>query len=634
MNFYCGISAIALLATTAANAQEADTSSKQRVVTELQEIVVSGGLSPIELRKSGRSVSVITAETLEKNQVKYAVDALRLIPGVHVSRSGNTGGQTVVRLRGGESNQTLVVIDGVAMNDVDQGAAYFENLLASDIEQIEVLRGPQSALWGSNAMSGVINITTKSGEQGKPKSSVLTEIGSNQSWLTTLSTRGGAEAVRYALSGTFNRVNGFNIATIGDENDRDRNGTINGKLSVNLNDGTTLDTSLRWVDRKSDYDDTDSLTAKITDADFYLTERSVSSSIMLTNKALDERLTQKLSLTGRDQDRDNFDNWGASLTSSKRYTADYSASYRYDELDNQVHQLTGGYQWLQERYHADNMANEVSRQTRAAVAEYRGEFYDRLFLTAGLRREWNSTFDDHTTWNVSADWKIAEQDIRLHSAVGNAVTKPTFIEQFGWGGTFVGNPNLKPEKSFGWDIGIEKAFFDRSLVLDITYFRQNLTNEISGSGNSVINNDGESHRQGIELSALIDLTNGFSASASYTYTDAQSQKASTDPRLPAVRRPKHSGSLTAAYVFDEDRARIFTEVTLNGSMPDNYYIYPTNYTAKLGGYTVVNIGGSYKVSDTVEVFGRIENLFDKNYTEVYGYNTPGITAFAGLKASF
>lgn len=625
MTLHHGLSAIFCLAAGAAFAQE--TNSLQ--TTQLQEIVVSGGLSPIELRKSGRSISVISGEELEKNQVTYAVDALRLIPGVHVSRSGGTGSLTQIRLRGGETNQTLVVIDGITMNDVNDGNAYFENLLASDIEQIEVLRGPQSALWGSNAMSGVINITTKSGTAGKPISSVMTEAGTNKSWLTSLSTRGGSEAVRYALSGTFNRVNGFNIATIGDEDDQTRNRTINGKLSLDLNDATTLDTTLRWVDRKYDYDDSDTLGRAI-DGTAFATEETLSGAISLTNKAFDDALTNRLNLSVRDQSNDFFDSY-SSTSSTKRYVAGYNATYIYDEIEAQTHQLTAGYEWVREIYDASFMAGSVDRNSHSAIAEYRGEFDQRYSFTAGLRQDWNRGTEGATTWNVSGDWKLPDDETRIHSSIGTAVTKPTFVELFGYSSTFIGNPNLKPEKSFGWDIGIERVFYDGRVILDATYFNQNLTNEISGSGNSVINNNGESKRQGIELAAKLDFFNGFTTSASYTYTDATSQALATDPRLTSTRRPKHSASISTAYTFAEDKARIFAELMVNGAMVDESYAVGR---VGLGGYTLVNIGGSYKVNETLDVFGRIENLFDKKYTEVYGYNTPGITAFAGLKASF
>jgi vitamin B12 transporter len=635
MNKHClGVCALTWLVASQAAAQDA---TRAQPVTELKEIIVSGGLSPIEQRKSGRSISVIDAQTLEKSQVKYVADALRLIPGLHISRTANTGGQTVVRMRGSEANQTLVVIDGIVMNDVDQGAAYFENLLVGDIEQIEVLRGPQSALWGSNAMGGVINITTKSGESGKPQSSVLSEFGTNKSWLSTLSTRGGSEAVRYALSGSFNRSTGFNIATIGNEDDRDRNAVINGKLSVDLSEATTLDTSLRYVNRKSDFDATSA--GKAVDADNYLTERTLSGGATLTNVSLDGALTQKLFATARDQERNNYSS-SKFLSESSRYTAGYNATYRYDEIADQVHQLSGGYEWMREGYVSNYTDGEATRSTHAAIAEYRGEYWDQLFLTAGLRKEWNTDFSDATTWNVSGDWKIADHELRLHSSIGTAVTKPTFYEQFGSLSTFKGNPNLTPEKSFGWDLGVEKTLLDGGLILDVTYFNQNLTDEISRDYDSVTmletlqNNDGESERQGIEVSAKLDFFNGLTASASYTYTDSTNQKLAGDPRLSSIRRPRHSGSISAAYVFAEDRARIFSEVVFNGQMFDEAYISGAATRVSLDGYTLVNIGGSYKVSDSVDVFARIENLFDKKYEEIYGYNTPGITGFAGIKASF
>ncbi|GGA86004.1 hypothetical protein GCM10011491_11990 [Brucella endophytica] len=220
------------------------------------------------------------------------------------------------------------------------------------------------------------------------------------------------------------------------------------------------------------------------------------------------------------------------------------------------------------------------------------------------------------------------------------MTNPTFYEQFGYiPGTFKGNSNLKPEEGLGWDVGVEKSFFGNGLIVDVTYFHQNLENEIATVYNpdftsSPVNRDGESRRQGVEVSATVDFFNGLTMTGTYTYTDATEQTVDGGPRLAEVRRPRHTGSLNAAYVFYENRARVFAEAVLNGKMVDSVYASTLPPLVTLGSYTVINVGGSFKVNETVEIFGRIDNLFDRDYQEVYGFNTPGLTAFSGLKATF
>ncbi|WP_432349489.1 TonB-dependent receptor (plasmid) [Shinella yambaruensis] len=609
--------------------------------TDLDEIVITDGLTSVDLKKSGRAVTVITGEQIEKNQVRYVADALRLVPGFAVSRTGSFGGLTQVRVRGAEGNHVLVMIDGVEANNNDQGEFDFGSLIADDIERIEILRGAQSTFWGANAMSGVINIITKRGERGTATSSARTEVGSDGTVMGALSTRGGGENYDYSLSGMLRRTGGFNISDIGGEKDGDRNGTLNGRFSVDLSPETTIDGTLRYVNRRSDLDQQDNDTAMAYDVGDYTKNRELLGSIGLSNSALDGALTQKARFSAYDLHRfDHSEAFGDSWNDGNRYNATYQASYRHDALENQVHQLTAGYEWQRETFSPSHLTQTFSRNTHSLIGEYRGEFFEQFCLNGGIRQDWNGAFADAATWTVSAAWQVPQADTRLHASLGTAVTNPTFYEQFGYfPGTFKGNPNLKPEESLGWDIGVEKSFFDGGLIVDVTYFRQNLENEIATVFNpdftsTPVNRDGESRRQGVEVSATVDFFNGLTLTGAYTYTQATEQAEAGGPRLEEVRRPRHMGSLNAAYVFHDERARVFAEAVFNGRMKDVVFATLVPPRVTLGGYTVVNVGGSFKVNDTVEVFGRIDNLFDRDYQEVYGFNTPGLTAFAGLKATF
>ncbi|MGE6786421.1 TonB-dependent receptor plug domain-containing protein [Ensifer adhaerens] len=609
--------------------------------TKLDAIVVRDGLTDVELKKSGRAITVITGEQIEKNQIRFVSDALRLVPGVSVSRTGANGGLTQVRMRGAEGNHVLVMIDGVEANDDGQGEFDFGSLIADDIERIEVLRGPQSTFWGANAMAGVINIITKRGERGAPVSTARTEIGTDGTLMGAFSTRGGGENYDYSLSGALRRSSGFNISDLGNEDDGDRNGTLNGKFTIDLSPETSIDGTLRHVNRRTDTDPQDYDTAKTYDASDYSKSREFYGSVGITNESLDGALTQKARFSGNDIYRFNrTEAMGDSWNDGNRYNATYQASYRFDDLEGQVHQLAGGYEWQRETFSPSHLSQTFARNSHSLIGEYRGEFLDQFYLNGGLRQDWNDAFDDAVTWTLSGAWQIPDMETRLHASIGTAVTNPTFYEQFGYfPGRFIGNPNLKPEESLGWDIGVEKSFFDGGLVVDVTYFNQNLENEIATVYNSSflatpVNRSGESKRQGVEVSATVDFFNGLTSTASYTYVDATEQTNAGGPRLQEVRRPRHSGSIDAAYVFYDDRARVFAEAVFNGKMQDVVFATFLPPRVTLAGYTLVNVGGSFKVNDTMEVFGRIDNLFDRDYEEVYGFNTPGITAFAGLKATF
>lgn len=644
--------ALSLAFQSNAMAQQA---APQDDVVQLDPLIIVGK-EEVEADKTGKAYTVITGKELEQKQIRYVADALRQVPGFAVSRTGSYGGLTQVRVRGAEANHLLVMIDGVEASETSGGEFDFGGLVVSDIDRIEVLRGPQSAFWGSNATAGVVNIITKRGERDGFKVGVRTEGGTDGTFLGGVSVSGGRENYDIALNGTFRRADGFNISDFGNEKDGDRNATLNGKVTVDISPNLKIDGTFRFVDRNSELDDQDfrfpdtPTQGLAIDTLDEIDAREFLGSIGATHTSLDGALTQRLRFTGSDTKREGteaddleYANRGGRLNGS------YQASYTFDTpaLLDAKHTITGGYEWEQERFEtlppvfSPTQLGERERETNSFVGEYRGEFLDQYFITAALRQDLNDAFEDATTYSLSAAWRIPGTGTRLHASVGTGVTNPTFFEQFGFDpDTFIGNPDLIPEESFGWDVGIEQRFFDEQLVVDLTYFNQDLTNEIAtlftpNFVSTPINRDGESKRQGIELAANLNLANGFSLTSTYTYTDATEQTLATGPRLREVRRPKHSGSLGAAYVFYDDRARIFADAIFNGEMLDNEFVNATTANrVTLKAYTVVNIGGSFKFNDKLEAFARVENLFDEEYEEVFSFNTPGRTAFVGLKGSF
>ncbi len=639
--------ALALASTVGAGAQDLDAAAD--TTTKLDRILVTAGRTPVEQEKSGRAFTVITGAELEERQVRYVADALRHVPGFAVSRSGPYGGPTQVRVRGAEANHLLVMIDGVEVSETSSGEFDFGSLLVDDIERIEVLRGPQSAFWGSNAMAGVVNIITKRGERNGFRVTGRSEGGTDGTFLGGVALSGGGENYDVALSGVFRRTDGFNVSRFGGEKDGVRNATLNGKFTIDLTPQLTIDGTVRFVDRHSDTDPQDFTPGSPTyglviDGDEATATQEFFGSLGATHVALDGALTQRLRFSGSDTHRDNFQDIGDSWSDGNRYNGLYQASYGFDTpgLLGATHLVTGGYEWERETFRPSHLTETFSRDTHSFVGEYRGAFLDNLSLNAALRHDRNDGFGDATTYSLSGAWFVPQSGTRFHASVGTGVTNPTFFEQFGYvPASFAGNPNLIPEESFGWDVGIEQRFFDGMLVTDVTYFNQDLTNEITtvfGGPpdflSSPINQDGKSRRQGVELSATLDLLNGFRATASYTYTDSTEQIVAGGARLREVRRPRHAAALNASYSFYDDRALLFGEVVYNGEMEDNVFVPSLAPRVTLDDYTVVNIGGSFRINDSLQVFARIENLFDADYEEVFSYSTPGRTAFVGIRGTF
>jgi len=634
-------SVLAALPVAAAHGQTADEPDL------LEEIVVTAGRNPVEAEKVGRASTVVTSEELETSQVRYVADALRRVPGVAVSRAGSAGGVTQIRIRGSEANHVLVLIDGVEVAGTSSGEFDFGTLQVADIDRIEVIRGPQSALFGSNAAAGVIQIITKGGIRNGYKVTGRSEAGSDKSLLGNVLVQGGGETFDIALSGAVRGTEGFNISDFGSEKDGDRNVTLNGKARWDITEDLFFDGTLRLTDRDTDTDDQDFTWGSPTYGLVIDTPSKVESTDIfggggLTWELFDDRFVQKFRGEFADLETRGRNSNGQYGDDGTRYHLSYQGTFAFDtpQFWDSAHSLTGAVEWERETYQNayPSAPSQVAKQERdlfGTVAEYRGEFFERAFVTGALRYDQNDKFKDTVTYSVSGAYLFPQFGTRLHASLGTGSTNPTFFEQFGFiPSSFIGNPNLKPETNFGWDIGIEQRFWQERAMIDVTYFNERLEDEIQTQflptfESTPVNTNGTSKRQGVEISFGLEVLQNLHARASYTYLDAQDPSGAEE-----VRRPPHSGSLGLTYGFHENRGTLFLDAIYNGQMEDNRFTPTGSQRVTLNDYVMVNAGADYQVTDHLQLFGRIENLLDQDYEEVYGFNTQGFTAFAGFKATF
>ncbi|WP_196223307.1 TonB-dependent siderophore receptor [Roseibium sp. RKSG952] len=606
----------------------------------LEQIVVSAGRNPVEAQQVGRAYTILTSDDLEETQTRYVADALRRVPGVSVSRTGNNGGLTQVRLRGSEANHVLVLIDGVEVAGTSDGGYDFGALQTADIERIEVLRGPQSALYGSNAMSGVIHIITKGGVRNGYRVSAQSEMGTDESILGNVLVQGGSDRFDVAVSAAASHTRGFNISHYGSEKDGGHNVTLNGKSRVDILDNLFLDTSLRYTERRADTDDQD--WGVVIDTRSHTQTNDFFGGADLTWVLMDGLFTQKLKSTGSDLNSRSEGQGYRSGYDGNRYHASYQGTLAFElpDLLQSAHSLTGALEWERETF--KNAYQTVyttkighKRDLLGNIVEYRGEFSDRAFVTGALRYDQNDAFKDTVTYSTSGAYLFPQTDTKLHASMGTGSTNPSFFEQFGSvPESFVGNPDLKPENSFAWDIGVEQKLWQNRAVLDVTYFNERLRDEITvvSDANWIStpeNLDGTSKRQGVEVSIGLQLLQNLHATATYTYLDATEPDGSEE-----IRRPPHSGSLTLTYGFHDNRGTLFMDAVYNGRMRDEDFATWPATSVTLDDYILVNAGADYQLSDQLTLFGRVENLLDQDYEEVYGYNTQGFTAFAGFRATF
>lgn len=620
-------------------------------VIELAEIVVYGGLTPVLTTEYGRAYAVVTAEEIEEKQIAHLADALRALPGVSVNRAGAYGNLTQIRIRGAEGNHTLVLIDGVKVSAPENGEYDFAGLIAADIARIEVLRGPQSSLYGSNAIGGVISITTKGAEGEGVGGEAGTEAGSEGTFGGGFALRGGDGRAAWSFSAADRRTGGFDASNDpGGDKDGDENLTLNFKGSYALTDAVTVGATLRRTERVGDYDDFNFGAATredlVTDAPLEHEREELFGSVFLTAESLGGRMETELRFGFTDQDDRNRDaGIRTTDTTGTRRSLSLQTTYALDAatLADAEQTLTAKLEWERETFKANDPALvfdpsqliERSRELKAGVVEYRASLGEALDVQVGLRHDDNDRFEDATTWSLGLSYALPNGTTRLHASAGTGVQNPTLYDQFGFiPGQFVGNPDLEPEKSRGWDLGVTQELMGGRGSVDVTYFEDRLSNEITTVfdlatfESTPVNQPGVSRRKGVEVTGDFALTDDVRLGLGYTYLDARDPDGSRE-----VRRPMHELGLDLGYSLPNRKTEVTLGVEHVAGLTDFDFTAPSFGGTKipLEDYTLVNLAVSHAVNDRVELTGRVENLFDARYQEVDGYATQGLTAYLGLR---
>ncbi len=608
----------------------------------------TGTIAGVPLDEVGSAVSVVTDKSLRDQQIRHASDALQSLPGVSVSGQGTPNNLTVVRIRGAESNHTLVLIDGVEVNSASTDGFFdFSSLDADEIQQIEVLRGPQSGLYGNGAIGGVVNIITKAGK-GPLTIRARGEGGAFGTRDGALQLSGGNDDLYGSVTLQGRSTDGFNISTTGNEDDGGRLSTFAFRGGVALANNLKLDGTLRMstnhADRDAGFGGIVNGFSVPADDNSFLINRLWVGRLAATLDTLDGHWTHKLEVSGSETDSqdDDVSAAGTVLTHNVGDTTKfgYTSTYRLEtpDMPGVRHYFTGLVERERQRFEqpTDPTAPDRERHTTGFVGEVRGEYFDKLFLTASVRRDDNDFVEDFTTWRTAASLKVPQTPFRLHSSVGTGVKYPSLSEQFGSFFGFTPNPDLVPEEAFGWDAGLETTILTGRASLDVTYFDTDLSNEIDFRSTAAglfepFNHTGKSTRSGIEVAARYLVGGGLTLGASYTYLDSKDNSGREE-----VRRPPHSGRIDANYAFDGGRANLNVAAIYNGTMLDTAFNFtdPTLDRVQLDDYWLINIAASYELRPGVELYGRLENALDQDYQQVFGYETAGIAAYAGLRFTY
>lgn len=610
--------------------------------TEIESITITASRTPLPLEQTGSSVTIISKEELRRRNAISLADILRDVPGFAVNRSGPQGSITQIRIRGSEANHVLVMIDGIEVNDPAQGSEFnFAHLQASDIERVEIVRGPQSALWGSDAVAGVVNVITQQ-EQIEPSADLAIEAGSFGTQRAQLNLGGGFDRFQIGFSGDYLNSDGTNISSSGGEEDAYSNSTLSLNVLYEATDDIAIGLNLRDTDAENDFDGTDFFSSGLPiDAD-YRTETDLAYSQFLINaNSLEGQLRHRFTANSTDTESRNFTGSALSndfLAQKKQYSYQLSFSpINTDQTFSLVleRERTDYQQRGQGSFWGDPNQNR-STLTKSVATEYLIHI-DALTLSASARIDNNDEFDNATSWRLTAAYNFPNISMKLHASIGESIKNPTFTDRFGYFTNFLGNPDLTPEQSQSWEFGIHQPFLNDRISLSATYFHAKLQDEINGFWYSPslgtftsTNIKGSSKRQGTELEIKWKATDNFDSSLTYTYLDSTEETAGK--QIDELRRPRHIGALNLNYNW-EQKANLNLAVQYNGKQYDNFYppYPPYQERVQLDAYTLVNLSFSYEISDDISISSRLENLLDKDYEEVYGFQPSGLAAYVGMK---
>jgi len=592
---------------------------------QIEEVVVSASLLPIAANRSANAITVIDSEQIKLRAALSVSDLLRDVPGLAVNRSGVLGSLTDIRARGAEANHLLILVDGIEMNDPSQGDQLnWGTLSAVEIDRIEIIRGPQSSISGSDAIAGIVNIITASAQE--PLSAqVYSEAGS---WSTTrngFSVGHQSERFNIRLGASHLESEGNNIRPVTGSTDKDgyRNTGVNLKAGYKLNEQLSLSFTTRHTYGMAEFDESSS-------EDHYSDFNRDLTKIQGNYNSASALWNHALSITVSNFENDNFNAGVANgSTESSKQNFGYVGS-RFWEVGNQRLSLALEHEEEEFKqfggYATGADANKfVERNTDSVALEYRVELLESLVLALSSRHEDNDKFKSSNTQRFEAIYQ-RNDNLRFRGAWGTAVKNPTFTELYGIYGGFQSNPNLIPEQSESWELGFDRTLLDGRLEFGATYFDAELENEISGFGMPQ-NSEGISERQGVELSSSFVVNDSVSLTAAYTYTD------STDAfGVAEKRRPKNMGSVNIA-LKTLSNTMVNLNVQYNGSQIDSALAWG-DPDVTLKAFTLVNINATYDASDELDVYMSLNNLFDEQYQEVNGYAALGFGVNLGLRYKF
>ena len=637
-----------LLCSTAALAQEAPRPDAAATDTGA-DIVVAANRAPVDADRVTAAVTVLDKTAIDRAQDLSVADLLLRTPGVSLSRNGGYGTSTSLRIRGAESDQTVVVIDGVKINDPSSpGGGYnFANLLIGDASRIEVLRGPQSILWGSQAIGGVVNIVTPL-PTAALEGSIDLEGGSRETVSARAALGGTTGPLAWRVGAQSFTTDGISALKAGTERDGYTNQNVQARAVLTIAPGISADLRGSYANGRNDFDGFSGDTPE------YGLTREFVGYAGLNIDLFDARLRNRFGYGYTDTDRDNYN------PDQVEQTQTFAALGRNHRLEYQgTLAVTKGVDAV------FGVENEVSRfstassdfvppyalgtpaRGRAELTSFYGQLnvspLDGLTINGGVRHDDHSRFGAQTLFAGGANWLLPTGTV-LRASYSEGFKAPTLYQLF----SEYGNQALNPERAKGWEAGAEQRFMDGRFALGGTYFERRSRDQIVYTGCNpgtadplcfvpgstteqrfgYYQNVARAFARGVEAVARAQVGEHLSLDGNYSWVLSEDRSPGRTFGNWLPRRPRDTANVSATYTFAE-AGSLGVAARFAGKSFDN-----ASNATRLDGYTLVDLRGELPLSGTVRLFARVENLFDERYETIARYGTLGRSVYAGLRGRF
>lgn len=591
-------------------------------------ITIGTRIGYVQSNELTSAASILGEEEIKARGQAFLSDVLRSIPGLAVSRSGPAGNLTQIRVRGSEANHVLVLIDGVEAGNPNTGEFDFAGIRSEDIVRIEVLRGEQSALWGSDAIGGVINIITRAGSRQESYQASV-EYGTYNTIEGQVSAVIPLGTAALSVNGNAFSTDGFDVSGLDGEDD----GSTSRSISIGLNNvnfgGVNLSALYAASNLRSDFDNdtdfdgrlnntnnilvTDSRRANVTGRfDAFKTENKISLSLTETDTR-----DPNASFQNDTQGRRLQANWASKIDLAKGHSLTVLSEVEDEDFEN-----FGGIGAFQ------NQRNNITAY--AVAGDYKLN-QGAVTLTGSARQDFNDRFDNAFTWRVGGGYAFESFNGRLYGSYGTGVKNPTLTEVFGFfPGSFIGNENIEPETSEGFNIGYRQSFFGDKASVSVDYFQSDLDNEILTIFNpdftsTVQNSSADSSREGLEIEAQWSPHSKIDLAGTLTFLDAE------EGDVEEIRRPDFTASTQITWQPTE---ALSLTATLDHTGAQLDTDFATFNNIELDSFTLVGANIRYDINEVITLSLRGDNLLDENYQEIVGFNSSARTVFAGLSANF